>query len=42
MFFSVILCFFKITNDGFLWLIYDVLSYMFLYSMKKNSIFLSS
>ncbi|CAN6831447.1 unnamed protein product [Brassica oleracea] len=42
MFFSVVLCFFRITNDGFLWLIYDVLSYMFLYSMQKNSIFLSS
>ncbi|CAN6851331.1 unnamed protein product [Brassica oleracea var. botrytis] len=34
MFFSVILCFFRITNDDFLWLIYDVVSYMFLYSMQ--------
>ncbi|CAN7120555.1 unnamed protein product [Brassica rapa subsp. narinosa] len=34
MFHSVILCFFRITNDDFLCLTYDVLNPRFLYSMQ--------
>ncbi|CAN7090909.1 unnamed protein product [Brassica rapa subsp. narinosa] len=34
MFYSVILWFFRITNDDFLCLTYDVLSPRFLYSMQ--------
>ncbi|CAN7031111.1 unnamed protein product [Brassica rapa subsp. trilocularis] len=34
MFYSVILCFFRLTNDDFLCLIYDVLSPRFLYSIQ--------